>query len=240
MVSMAAASTKASAAAHPDDQAGDRRVGLVARPPADHVDQPADLGAGLVADRASRRCRPGRRWRRGRPGWPAGAAVRFRSGPGTVEGAGRVVGRAGPDPPESGVPGSDRWGRVGRRRNGRVIGNLGAGVTGRQPGTGDAQRLTPDWGRGLGSGTHAGCRGIGGLGTAAHQPPGHAPRRHDRPTNAEVSEVRCDREAMVRPAGNWGVLPVSSATPPPVSWLADLPRPGVIVPRTPAFLAGRW
>ncbi len=37
------------AAAHLHHQPGDRRVGLLARPPADDVDQAADLGPGLVA-----------------------------------------------------------------------------------------------------------------------------------------------------------------------------------------------
>ena len=39
--------------AHPNNQTGNRRVGLVTGPPTDHVDQPADFGTPLVADRST-------------------------------------------------------------------------------------------------------------------------------------------------------------------------------------------
>ena len=51
MDSMAAALDEGQPTADPDHQPGDRRIGLVPRPPADDVDQAPDLGPAGVAHR---------------------------------------------------------------------------------------------------------------------------------------------------------------------------------------------
>ena len=98
------------AAPDPDHQPGDRGIGLVARPPADDVDQAADLGASRVAH--------------GTPDDPGQGHDRVADGA-VGEGplaAGREPVTIGPGREPAGVP---LRGRRARRRAATVVGRLG-------------------------------------------------------------------------------------------------------------------
>ena len=207
----------------PHHQAGHRRVGLVARPPADDVDEPADLGTPLVAHG------PAHHAGQGDHGVPDGAVGQQALTAVSEAGAHRVGAAHG---------GAARRPAGGRARP-TVVGRIGA-VTGghwrpaveesghrtprvsiraapsppwRGPGTGAGTGLGSSEGSGLRDGRTNGGQPLVDAGRTGPRQPAIAHRRPDRGFSAGAVRRRVREVVALHPV-YWGVRRDSSATPP--------------------------